>query len=176
MQLQGLFLAWICNNLLNTLVLLLLLNKLPNEMKKPPCLTLVWRCDAQGWCGLGFSWWAGLHIQPFSVCSEGVFPALTSSLSVYWILYFREPFPVWESHCPSGAGSLCQMLGQGNQLFIGNLQSNTCCIQKSPKASLTQSPATVPACREWQRNKLNDSSFVSIGDTWKIYSSSLIFS
>lgn len=82
--------------------------------------------------------WVSVHEQgcisrPFSVCFDGVFPALTSAPTVYWMLYFRKPFPGLESLCPSGAGSLCQLLGQGNQLFIGSLQSNTCCIPTIPK-------------------------------------------
>lgn len=91
--------------------------------------------------------WVSVHEQgcisrPFSVCSEGVFPALTSAPTVYWMLYFRKPFPGLESLCPSGAGSLCQLLGRGNQLFIGSLQSNTCCIPTIPKGFSHIIPAT----------------------------------
>lgn len=113
MQLQGLFLAWICNNLLNPLVLLLLLNKPPNEISKPPCLTLVWMCDVQGLVCFGLQLISRAVFPGLFLCALRLFFLHWSSPPVYWMLYFGKPFPVWgsQSHLELGACARCWAKG-----------------------------------------------------------------
>lgn len=70
---RAFFLAWICNNLLNPLVLLLLLNKLPNGINKALCLTLVWMCDARGLVCFGFQFMSRAAYPGLFLCALRVF-------------------------------------------------------------------------------------------------------
>lgn len=143
MQLQELFLAWICNNLLNPLVLLLLLNKLPNEINKPLSLTLMWMCDAQCLCGLDFSSWAGLHIQAFFCVLWGCF-SCTDILSLFIGCFILESHSLCENlaaHLELGACARCW--AKGISCSLGTC-SQVPAASNNPQRlqSVTQSPAS----------------------------------
>lgn len=127
-------LAWIWNGLLNSLVLLLLLSKLPNESQQTSVpYSPVYTCNAQVLMCFVHVCFVFQFIKRSAysgflflcVCCEVfyyfLFPSLISTPPVYLMLYFRKPFTVLESYCPYGDVSMYQMLGRWNQLFIVEL-------------------------------------------------------
>lgn len=114
MQLQELFLAWICSNLLNPLVLLLLLNKLPNEISKPPCPTLVWMCDAQGLVCFGFQFMSRAAYPGLFLCALRLFFLLWHLLPLFigcFILKSHSLCKNLTAHLELGACARCWAKG-----------------------------------------------------------------